>query len=219
VTAPQRPAGRVGREARAQGLLLVRGEQDVVARWAERGLVAAHTVPLDGWTAVLPAEPTSLVSPPYDDARAVLAARPLPSKLRPSIGLFALQGRAVVTVQPAGWRAVQRWLVWTPGQGVARTPRLPLLRPVDLVRAAGAERRQAGTALLRVLRDRQGPATLWLLDVMRVLGLPGEGLLTGEHRPGESAGAVLVEPSASSLARFESILRDEAEQRAEREEA
>jgi hypothetical protein len=209
----------VGREAPAQALLLVRGDQEFVARWAERGLVAAHTVPLRGWTAVLPAEAASRVSAPYDDAREVLAARPLPSKLRPSIGLFTLQGRAVVTVQPAGWRAVQRWLVWMPGQGVARTARLPRLRPVDLVRAAGAEHRQAAAALVRVLRERQGPAALWLVDLMRVLGLPGERLLTGEHRPGESPGVALVEPSAASLASFESILREQAEQRAEREEA
>ena len=102
---------------------------------------------------------------------------------------------------------------------MARTARLPRLRPVDLVRAAGVEHRQAATALVRVLRERQGPPTLWLVDLVRVLGLPGERLLTGEHRPGESPGVALVEPSAASLARFESILREQAEQRAEREEA
>jgi hypothetical protein len=55
------------------------------------------------------------------------------------------------------------------------------------------------------------------VDVLRVLGLPGERLLTGEHQAGGSAGAVLVEPRSASLARFEAILRDEAEKRAEME--
>jgi hypothetical protein len=226
VPTQQQPGGRHGHERHAherparerqdRGLLLVRGDLGAVTPWAERGLVAVHAVPLTGWTAVLPAEPFSRVSSPYDEATPALAGRPLPSRLRPGVGLFVLRGRAVVTVQPPGWRPVQRWMVWTPEHGMVRTPRLPVARPADLMRAAGTTR-QAGPALLHVLRQRHGGVLPWLLDVLRALGLPGERLLTGEHQAGGSAGAVLVEPRSASLARFEAILRDEAEKRAEME--
>lgn len=198
-------------------MLLVHGELGAVTPWVERGLVAVHAVPLTGWTAVLPAELFSRVSSPYDEAAPALAGRPLPSRLRPGVGVFVLRGRAVLTVQPPGWRPVQRWLVWTPEHGVVRTPRLPVARPADLLRAAGTTR-QAGPALLQVLRRRHCAMLPWLVDVLRVLGLPGERLLTGEQQAGECAGAVLVEPRPASLARFEAILRDEAEKRAEREQ-
>ena len=106
-----------------RGVLLLRGEPDQVARWAARGVVASHVVPLPSWTAVVPAEPVSRVLPPYDDALTVLASRPVAHRLRAAVGLFAIDGRAIVTVQGEAWRAVQRWLVWVPGRGVSRPVR------------------------------------------------------------------------------------------------
>jgi len=70
-------------------MLLLQGEPSPVASWAERGLLPVHIVPLSGWTAVLPAGP-SHARPPYDDTLKTLAGRPVPSRLRPAIGLFAV---------------------------------------------------------------------------------------------------------------------------------
>src|SRR5471030_3216660 len=111
-------------------MLLLRGSPDAVETWAERGLVPVHVVPLEGWTSVLPAGP-SRAMPPYDDALKALAGRPVTSRLRSAIGLFAVDGNAVVTVQPCGWRAIQRWFVWSPGRGVVRLRQLAPGRPAD----------------------------------------------------------------------------------------
>lgn len=218
MTTAQRPAGRDERAERDRGLVLVHGDSAAVVQWAERGLVAVYALALPEWVAVLPAGPLSRASSPYDAAVPVLAGRPLPAKLRPAVGLFAVNGRGVVTVQPHGWRPVQRWLVWSPSLGVVRTPRLPALRPGDLLRAAGTRPQQAGTSLLQVLRERQGRAVPWLVGLMGALGLPGTDLLTGERHPKASPDAVLVEPRTASLARFEAILRERADRRAELEE-
>ena len=81
-------------------MLLLRGEPDAVAAWAQRGLVPVHILPLDGWTAVLPAGP-SRATPPYDDTLKALAGRPVASRLRCALGFFAVDGNAVITVQPS----------------------------------------------------------------------------------------------------------------------
>ena len=131
VTVPWR-AARHGR-----GMLVTRGRADAVAAWAARGLVPVHVVPFGDWTVVQPAGP-SLGHAPYDDALQVLAARPVPWRLRSTIGLFAVGGNAVVTMHPHGWRAVQRWVVWVPRRGVVSPDRLAAGRPGDLARTAGA---------------------------------------------------------------------------------
>jgi len=201
-----------------RGLLLLRGEPDQVARWAARGLVASLVVPLPSWTAVVPAEPLSRAVPPYDDPLAVLAARPVSSRLRAAVGLFAVDGRAVVTVQGDGWRAVQRWVVWQPGRGAVRAPGLPPARPADLVGLAGASHRGATAApaqVAEILRDGGGDALRLLGDLMSVLGLPGWSLLSGD-RP---AGSQLVEPAVRRVAGFNALVLDEARHRAEEEES
>src|SRR5471030_2540070 len=136
-------------------MLLLRGEPDAVATWARRGLVPVHILPLEGWTAVLPAGP-SRAMPPYDDSLKALAGRPVDSRLRSAIGLFAVDGNAVVTVQPPGWRAIRRWFVWSPGQGVGRPRRLAAGRPADLTAAAGARGERARRGVLDLLVDGRG---------------------------------------------------------------
>lgn len=198
-----------------RGLLLLRGEPAAVARWAARGLVAAHVVPFPQWTALVPVEPCSRAAAPYDDALTVLASRPVAHRLKAALGLFAVEGRAVVTLQPSGWRAVQRWLVWQPGRGVVRTPALPPARLQDLMRVAGAEQRGTDRALAQLLTDPRGDALGVLADVMGVLGLPGAGILTGTEDAGQGS---LVEPRGSAVARFEALVSEEARHRAESEE-
>jgi hypothetical protein len=197
-----------------RGLLLLRGEPGQVARWAARGLVASQVVPLPGWTAVVPAEPASRARPPYDDALTVLASRPVAHRLRSALGLFAVDGRAVVTVQSEAWRAVQRWLVWQPGRGLVRTPDLTPARPGDLVAAAHAGPRGAGPQVGELLRDPRGDALGLVDDLMAVLGLPGRELLHG----GEPPAGQLVEPGGRGVAMFDALMSEEARHRAELEE-
>jgi hypothetical protein len=127
VSAPWQPAQE------ARGLLLVSGGTGPVSTWLRRGLVACQVIPLGPWTAVVPTESSSRAEAPYDNAVMVLAARPVPRRLRSALGFFTVDGRAVVTVQRPGWRSEVRWLVWEPGAGLVRAPGLELARPADLV--------------------------------------------------------------------------------------
>ncbi len=193
-------------------MLLLRGKPDAVAAWARRGLVPVHVVRLEGWTAVLPAGP-SRAMPPYDDTLKALAGHPVASRLRSAIGLFAIDGNAVVTVHPYGWRAIQRWFVWSPGKGLVRPRHLATGRPADLVAAAGIRDGAARRAVLDLLVDGGGDARRVLGDLMAVLSLPGSDLLEGGRRPTASPGATLVEPSERQVARFERIIDDQARHR------
>jgi len=195
-------------------MLLLRGEPDAVATWARRGLVPVHILPLEGWTAVLPAGP-SRAMPPYDDSLKALAGRPVASRLRSAIGLFAVAGNAVVTVQPPGWRAIRRWFVWSPGQGVVRPRRLAAGRPADLTAAAGARGGGARRGVLDLLVDGRGDATALLGDLLALLSLPGADLLKGVSDPTAWSGSCLVEPSERSVARFERVIHEQALHRAE----
>lgn len=194
-------------------MLLLRGEPEQVARWVARGLVAAHVAPLPSWTAVVPAEQSSRALPPYDDALSVLASRPVAHRLRSAVGLFAIDGRALVMVQGNSWRAVQRWVVWQPGRGAFRAPGLQLARPGDLLAATGAGPRGAGAELTALLRQTSGDALGLLHELMAVLGLPGAALLTGDVEDGP-----VVEPDDRAVARFEALVLEEARHRAEMEE-
>ena len=198
-------------------MLLLRGEPDAVATWARRGLVPVHVVPLDGWTAVVPAGP-SRAMPPYDDSLKALAGRPVASRLRSAIGFFAVDGNAVVTVQPSGWRAIQRWFVWSPGQGVVRPRRLAAGRPADLTVAAGTRTGAVRRAVLDLLVDGRGDARGVLADLLALLSLPGSDLLEGARDPAASPGSTLVEPSERNVARFERVSHDQALHRSQLEE-
>jgi hypothetical protein len=197
----------------ARGLLLVSAAPAAVQRWVRRGLVACRVVPLGSWTALLPAEPVARAEPPYDVAVAVLAGRPVPHRLRAAVGFFVVSGRAVVTVHPRGWRSGIQWLIWEPGSGVAPMPHLELARPGALATAAGvaAAAGQVGQAVA----DRSGDADRLLLDLLRVLRLPGGDLLVGGAPPGGQ----VVAPTAQAVERFDHRMSEEARHRAEMEES
>ena len=206
-------------------MLLLRGKPDAVATWARRGLVPVHVVPLKGWTAVLPAGP-SRAMPPYDDTLKALAGRPVAPRLRSAIGLFAVDGNAVVTVHPSGYRAIQRWFVWSPGRGVVRPRHLAAGRPADLIAAAGtrdhARDGMDGGALRRDVRDTLvdagGDADRVLGSLLALLSLPGSDLLDGGLDPVAAQDSSLVEPGEQHIARFERIISDQAWHQAELEE-
>lgn len=198
---PRRPVG---------GLLLVRGEAERVTAWARRGLVAAHVTALGDWSGVTPANDRSRAAAPYGDARMVLASRPVPAGLRPAIGFFVTGRRGVVVVQPSGWRAVKRWVVWVPDAGVVRAPGLRAAEPGDLLAPAGA-----GAVAAAGLHDALGAVPAdplsWLSGVHAALRLPGRDLLTAPEAPVGS----LIEPDDASTARFDALMREEAAHLAE----
>jgi hypothetical protein len=196
-------------------MLLLQGEPGSVAAWARRGLMPVHVLPLDGWTVVLPAGP-SLAMPPYDDPLKTLAGRPVASRLRTAIGVFAVDGNVVISAQRSGWRAVQRWYVWSPGQGLVQPERLRAGRPADLTAAAGIRETGARRDVRDILGNAQSDAQDVIGDLMAVLDLPGFDLLAGRQDP--SAGATVVVPDEQHVARFEKIVNDEDRHRAELEE-
>jgi hypothetical protein len=198
-------------------MLLLQGGPDAVASWAQRGLVPVHVVPLEGWTAVLPSGPSHAMAP-YDDTLKTFAGRPVPSRLRSAIGLFAVDGNAVITAHRPGWRAVQRWFVWVPGEGVVHPRQLASGRPADLVAAARSRDKAARGHVRDELVDGGGDALGVLGNLLAVLSLPGSDLLDGGQDPGAVAGSTVVEPGAQYIARFEKVISDEARHRAELEE-
>lgn len=198
-------------------MLLLQGEPDSVATWARRGLMPVHVVPLDGWTAVLPAGPSHAM-PPYDDTLKTLAGRPVASRLRSAIGLFAVDGNAVISTHTSGWRAAQKWFVWSPGEGVLRPERLRAGRPADLVGAAGTRDRAARRGVRDRLVDGGGDVQGFFGEVLALLALPGFELLVGAQDPAADPDSTMVEPGEQHVARFEKIINDEARHRAELEE-
>lgn len=206
MSAPWQPAQE------ARGLLLVSGETGPVSTWLRRGLVACQVIPLGPWTAVLPTESSSRAEPPYDDAVTVLAARPVPRRLRGALGFFTIDGRAVVTAQAPGWRSAVRWLVWEPGAGVVRAPGLELATPTDLLAAAG--RQGDPRALAEVVAGRDGRADTVITELLSVLGLPGADLVG----PGVGLRGQVVAPTAQAVARFDARMAEQARHRSELEE-
>jgi hypothetical protein len=198
-------------------MLLLAGESDMVASWARRGLVPVHVVPLQRWTAVLPAGPSQAM-PPYDDTFTTLAGRPVAARLRPALGLFEVDGNAVISVHLSGWRAAQRWFVWSPGEGVVQPRRLAAGRPADLVAAAGTRDKAVRRGVRDKLVDGGGDALGLLGELLAMLALPGSDLLDGGQDPAAAPGWSMVEPGEQHVARFERIVHDEVRRRAELEE-
>jgi hypothetical protein len=198
-------------------MLLLQGEPDSVVSWAHRGVVPVHVVPLDDWTAMLPAGPSQAM-PPYDDTIKMLAGRPVPSRLRSAIGLFAVDGKAVISAHRRGWRATQRWFVWSPEEGAVQPRQLAAGRPADLTGAAGIRDKAARRGVRDILLDGRGDAYGLLDDMLEVLSLPGSHLLDRGQDLAMAAGSTLVEPGEQHVARFERIVKDEARHRAELEE-
>lgn len=200
------------------GLLLLRGAPDAVARWAAGGLTAVGVAPLgDGWTAVVATTSTSAVTGPYDDATTLLLNRPLPTRLRPAIGLGVLRGQALVAVTPARWRSVRRWLAWQPGTGLVRPGGLPAARLADLVRLAGLDDPAAVAALADVVGNPRGEARTVLGDLLTALRLPGGALLAGTQTASGLTDGRAVEPSAGQIALFERLVHEERTWRDEME--
>lgn len=199
---------------RSHGVVLVRGSAAASARWVRRGLVAVRVVPLAGWTGVYLAEDRALSAPPYDVGLEILAARRAPTRHRPAIGLFVIDGCAVVTVQARGWRLEQRWIVWEPGSGVRRTPDLPALPAGLLVDVAGARARTSAAAITEHFGDTQGQPLDVLVGLVRLLGLPGEELLFA----GTDESHERIDPSPRSVAVFDAIAAEEAAHRSEEDQ-
>lgn len=198
------PAGRPGPPSRpGRGLVLVRGSAAASARWLRKGLVTVSTHELDGWTGVTLAEDHARSAPPYDKGLEVLAARPVPARRRPAVGLFEIDGCAVVTIQARGWRAEQRWLVWQPGLGLRRTPELPALPASLLIATAGARGAVTPPDLAALFSTTVGEPVDLLVALVERLGLPGGHLLT---RP---VGGSRVEPTTAAVRRFDSFVSDE----------
>ncbi|UIJ34221.1 hypothetical protein [Allobranchiibius sp. GilTou73] len=192
----------------ATGVLYLHGDRQRVDTWVRRGQAPCFVVPLSGWTAVVPAGAAPAPAP-YDAGHLVLASRGVPSNLRSALGLFDIDGRAVVTVHPAGWRAVPRWLVWESGRGTARVPSLPAASPMDLVRAAGVAP-EVEREVRAVLAERPAAVTDVLGDLVELLALPGERLVFG--RGVKSAeGSTLVEPEERSVRQYERLVLERTE--------
>ncbi len=205
--------------SRDRGILLVRGPQDRVQAWARKGLVTAHVVPLDGWTAVCPVPGPAVAPAGAERERALelFAGRPVPSRLRPAVGLYLLGGRAVVTAHPSGRRATPQWLVWQPGDALVTARPLPAGRLDALALVAGLPAGAGSDRVARVLLEPSGSPTDALVDLLTVLELPGQALLDGSVAPVDAAGAVEVHPSPGAIERFRSVAREDAHERAELE--
>lgn len=175
--------------------------------------MAVRVVPLAGWTGIYLAEDRALSAAPYDVGLEILAARRVPGRHRPAIGLFVIDGCAVVTVQARGWRLEQRWIVWEPGSGVRRTPDLPALPAGLIVDVAGARARTTAAAVNDLFADAQGGPLDVLVGLVRLLGLPGEELLLGETDESHER----IDPSPRSIAAFDALVAEDATHRTESE--
>lgn len=203
------------RRSTLPGLLLSRGAGGKVGAWVRRGTVPAYVLPTDGWCAVVPAGP-SLAAAPYEDGLAMLTGRPVPPNLRPAIGFFVHDERAVVVLHGRGHRTPARWLVWTARSGAVVLPGHQPATPRDLLTAAGLPP-YARQEVVRVLRDRGGDPARMLGELLSALELPGRDLLAGSGVP-LAQGAQLVSPSARAVDRFDRQVHEDRQIRAELEE-
>lgn len=194
------------------GLLLLHADSRLADAWVRRGVVPSYVVPLPGWTAVIPAGP-SQASAPYDDALTLTANRPVPTRLRTSLGFFVIDGLAVVTMQTRGWRQEPRMLSWKAGRGADAVPGFPPLRLSHLAEEAGLVETDV-PQVRAVLAQREGSPLERLQALLEALALPGGQMLTGRGVKSDIE-AVLVEPDQKSVGQFEKVAGDEASMAAE----
>lgn len=205
---PTDPAARTA-------VVLSAGPRAEVDRWVASSVVPLTLAPLGPWTALV-VRGDSAVSSPYDDGVMVHAARALGPKAGPGLGFFVIDGRAVITLHPAGRRRVVRWVVWDPEVGLLRPPGLDLAGPGEVATVAGADpgARDELVELLHELRVR--PARM-LQAVMATLGLPGTRLVEDPAHADGLPGAVRHEPRAQEVGWFEDAVKDTVRLRRELE--
>ncbi|MCH8613211.1 hypothetical protein [Arsenicicoccus dermatophilus] len=191
-----------------RGLLLVRGRRDRVLRWVRRGTLPVYVVPGRPWTTLVPAGDSRTMAP-YTGGVTMLAAHPLRVTLRPAIGLWLHDGRAVITCWRRRLRGGQLWVQWTPGVGAARVPGMPLARPSDLAAVTGFRRNGAAPGAIRdLLADPGGTAEEMLTDLCLLLGLPHAEIIGGTSGASLPR-AELVAPADASVAGFDKLVADE----------
>lgn len=199
--------------SRDAGLVLLSGTAASAAEWVRGGVVPCHVAEHSGqtpWALVTPAVAGTAAQEPYDEALTLLAARHVGPRLAPTIGLFVLDGAAVLTAQGGGWRAVRRWALRDEQRRVVRGPDLPPLRPSDLHRVLATSAGARAGELVHVSEVERlwGRTDLtareWVVEVTRVLRLPGGRVLDGtDAHPGPR-----VDPDARAVASFESVVKD-----------
>lgn len=197
-------------------LVLVRGREEAVLRWAAKGLAPVDVVPSVAWTLVAPAG-TPPLAPPYDDAGLVLAGRRLPARLRPSLAFVVDGDRALVAATDRSLRARTRWLVWRCGVGLTDTGGLPVASLGRLTHLAHTGR-DGLESLRHCLSVVDADPADVLDDVVAALRLPGVGVLRGTVRAADLPDAVRVDPDAQRVDRFRTHVGEEARIRAELED-
>ncbi|YAL82071.1 hypothetical protein ACMYYO_08965 [Dermacoccaceae bacterium W4C1] len=192
------------------GVLLTQAGESAVVSWVRRGTVPGYVLPLGGWTAVVPAG-ASGAAPPYDDGLTMTAARALPRGLRPGIGMFVMDERAIVVLQIR--HGDPAWLAWTSATGSVVVPEHRAVEVLDLMEVAGLDPAERDN-VVAVLGRRSGTAIAMLTELSRVLGLPGADLLSGKGIPLRPE-AVLVTPNAKRAEHFDRDVAEEHELRRE----
>ena len=130
---------------------------------------------------------------PYDDVVSMLLNRPVPSRLRPAVGIGVVGRRAVLLrdPRPGGARSGAGW----PGArtGVVHPGGLPIVRLSDLVHRRVADPGAGGGGRRRRPRPGRRRARR-AADLLDVLGLPGGTCSDGRWARTRS-GASVVDPS------------------------
>lgn len=139
----------------------------------------------------------------------MIAARPVPMALRPSLAFVPTEKQAITVVQPRAWRSLPRWFVVQQGIGPVRAA-LPQASLGDLLSAGHDAHPEA---LGRVLAQPDAAPADLLRGIMAALGV-NAGHLLGLARTAK-IDAVLVEPTAKAVRRFDKHVTDEREERAE----
>lgn len=211
-----------------RGFVLAPCSPQAAIGWARRGLGPVVVAPLDGWSVVVPAG-YPRARAPYDDPVRTLAGRPVARRMRPALGFFHVGRQAVVTVNPARVWSPTRWLIWTPRDGAVPPQGLPPARPSDLAAAArdsaagasaalgAGESRDVETRLREIFGSGASSAPQVLTEALRVLGLPGAPLLTGDLDPTTLAHARVVTPAPRHARAFDRLVADEQRYRTEME--
>lgn len=204
---------RLGKQTNFTGavtaVVVVRGDVRRVTSWVEKGTVPAYVVDLEGsWCAVVPAG-DGHAAPPYHEPATVMAARPTPMTMRPSLAFFPEGEHAVVVVQARRWRSLPRWFVVRQDVGPVRA-QVPQASAVDLLTAGEESNREAFD---RVLAQSHVAPVDMLRGLMAALGVPAGHLLDLSKRA--EIEALLVEPAAKAVKRFDKTVGEERHEQQE----